>query len=237
MFGIGKKKKIAVNVEKPGSLHLKISEKDKWTVSELTINGDIDGSDLLYLRDMAGYTMSGQKTKGNLGRLDLRHARFVPGGAKYARSLEGGCEIKRENTIPERAFRKCSKLKVVVLPENTVDIEGHAFERCSNLTSVTFNEALETIGERAFRKCGELKSLTFSANIKTIAKEAFAEDDKIGKITIASAKPPAIFINTFYGVANREVRLTVPVGATTTYKKNPSWRKFINVTEDNGLGE
>lgn len=229
MFGFGKKK-LKINVENPGTLHLLI--KDRFSVSELTLSGDINGADLLMLREMAGYTMAGEKSKGSLVRLDLKNARFVPGGGKYARTMQGGVEIEKENVVPKRAFRKCAKLKVVILPENTIEIEEHAFERCSSLTSVTFNEALEYIGERAFRKCGELKSITLHQNIKDLAKEAFAENYKISRMTIMKQKPPTVFMNTFYGVVNREVKLTVPAGASATYRKNPSWRKFINITEE-----
>ena len=233
MFGFGKKKKLAVVVDKPGNLHLIISDKDKFSVTELSITGQLNGDDLAMLREMAGYTMMGNKTKGNLVRLDLSNAEFVPGGGIYARTREGGeCVIERENVVPERAFRKCIKLKVVVLPKNTIEIEAHAFERCTSLTSVTFNEDLQFIGERAFRKCVELKSITLYQNIKDIAKETFAEDEKISRMTIMTPKPPTVFMNTFYGVLNRELKLTVPAGAKQTYRKNPSWRKFLNVVED-----
>jgi len=231
MFGLGKKKKIAVTVDKPGSLHLKISDKDKFSVSELTVSGQLNGDDLFMLREMAGYSMAGSKPKGNLVRLDLAEAEFIPGGGKYAISPEGECFIERENNIPKRAFRKCVKLKVVILPKNTIEIEEHAFERCSNLTSVTFNQELQFIGERAFRKCTELKSITLYKNIKDLAKEAFAEDNKISRMTVMTPQPPTVFMNTFYGVLNRELKLSVPYGSKQVYRKNPSWRKFLNVEE------
>ncbi len=238
MFGIGKKKKLSVNLEKPGTLHLIITDKDKFSVSELTITGQLNGADLLMLREMAGYTMTGQKSKGNLIRLDLAGAQFVPGGGRYARTPQGeDCEIERENVVPKRAFRKCVKLKVVILPANTIMVEEHAFERCISLTSVTFNNELKYIGERAFRKCGELKSISLHENILDISKEAFAEDAKISRITVMTPKPPTLFMNTFYGVMNREVKLLVPAGASQTYRKNPSWRKFLNVEEIGGAQE
>ncbi len=233
MFGLGKKRR-TVTVEKAGTLHLQITDKDKFSISELTISGELNGADLFLLREMAGYTMGGAKSKGHLVRLDLKNARFVPGGGKYARTNEGGCEIDKENVIPKRAFRKCAKLKVVIVPDNTIEIEEHAFERCISLASVTLNESLEIIGERAFRKCGELKSITLHANIKEIAKEAFSENYKISRMSVATSTPPTIYVNTFYGVINRELKLTVPAGCSQVYKKNPSWRKFINVTEDSG---
>ena len=48
MFGIGSKKK-EVTVEKAGSLHLMIDDNEKLTITELTINGEINGTDLLLL--------------------------------------------------------------------------------------------------------------------------------------------------------------------------------------------
>ena len=170
MFGIGSKKK-EVTVEKAGSLHLMIDDNEKLTITELTINGEINGTDLLLLREMAGYTVSGRHPNGALKRLDLKNAKFVPGGQAYAKSADGDCFIEEEDMIPVRAFRKCANLQVVILPESTKKIGGHAFERCVKLSSINMPEGLLTIGSRAFRKCYEIKSITIPSTVQTIERE------------------------------------------------------------------
>lgn len=230
MFGIGSKKK-EVTVEKAGSLHLMIDDNEKLTITELTINGEINGTDLLLLREMAGYTVSGRHPNGALKRLDLKNAKFVPGGQAYAKSADGDCFIEEEDVIPVRAFRKCANLQVVILPESTKEIGGHAFERCVKLSSINMPEGLLTIGSRAFRKCYEIKSITIPSTVQTIEREAFAEDEKVGKIYMMPPTPPAISVNTFYALGVNNVKLTVPAGSAEVYKKNISWKKFKAIRE------
>lgn len=228
LFGFGTKK-LQVSLEKPGTLHHHISDDEKYTVSELTIEGELNGTDLLFLRDMAGYSMVHGGSKGCLKRLDLKNARFVPGGEGYARNSQGMCFITEADVIPVRAFRKCENLHVVVLPDNVKRIEPHAFERCTHLSSVSIPEGLETIGLRAFRKCQELKTITFPSTLTGIDKEAFSDDVKIKKVVLNAVTPPEVHLSTFYDVPVFEVKLSVPADSVTTYKKNPAWKKFKKV--------
>lgn len=228
LFGFGTKK-LQVSLEKPGTLHHHISDDEKYNVSELTIEGELNGTDLLLLRDMAGYSMTHGGSKGCLKRLDLKNARFVTGGEGYARNAQGMCFITEDDVIPVRAFRKCENLHVVILPDNVKRIEPHAFERCSHLSSVSIPEGLETVGFRAFRKCLELKTITFPSTLTGIDKEAFSDDVRLKKMCINSSTPPEIHISSFYDVPVFEVRFYVPEEAITTYKKNPVWKKFRNI--------
>lgn len=230
MFGIGNKKKV-VTMEAPGTLKNIITEGEKFTVTELTIIGEINGTDLLLIREMAGYTASGHHSEGKLKRLDLKNARFVPGGEKYARKNDGYCTIEEADIIPLRAFRKCDKLQVVILPEGTKKIEGHAFERCTHLSSITIPEGIEYLGSRAFRKCYELKTISIPSTVVDMGKETFSEDMKLGKLYVLAEKPPMIYVNTFFGVGISEMKLYVPAGASPAYKKATTWKRFKNMKE------
>ncbi len=230
MFGIGNKKKV-VTLEAPGTLNNIISEDEKFAITELVITGEINGTDLKLIREMAGYTASGRNSEGKLKRLDLKNARFVPGGEKYARKNDGYCSIEEADLVPQRAFRKCDKLQVVILPEGTKKIEGHAFERCTHLSSITIPEGVEYIGSRAFRKCYELKTISIPSTVVDMGKETFSEDGKLGKLYVLAEKPPMIYVNTFFGVAISEIKLYVPTGASSVYKKTITWKRFRNMKE------
>ena len=231
MFGFGSKKKEVV-LDRPGSLHLHVTDYDKFSITDLVVSGELNGDDLALLREMAGYRGTGGKSLGSLSRLDLKNARFVPGGKAYARSPRGECFIEEEGNIPVRAFRKCEKLKVVVLPEGIKTVGAHAFERCTALSSITMQEGLETIGVRAFRKCYSLKVLNFPPTVTLIDNEAFSEDEKIKKIYMMPFNPPTAYVNSFYGVDTAEVKLFIPESTLESYKKNMSWKKFRKIKEE-----
>jgi hypothetical protein len=54
------------------------------------------------------------------------------------------------------AFRQCSALTSVTIPESVTTIGEMAFRQCSALTSVTIPESVTTIGEGAFGECSAL---------------------------------------------------------------------------------
>ncbi len=64
--------------------------------------------------------------------------------------------------IGEGAFRNCTKLKEVVIPDGVKYIERSAFENCTSLESVTIPSTLEFLGKDAFAGCTSLKNIECS---------------------------------------------------------------------------
>ena len=56
-------------------------------------------------------------------------------------------------TIGEDAFRDCSNLTSVTIPNSVTEIGGWAFSGCNALTSVTIPNSVTTIGNSAFYDC------------------------------------------------------------------------------------
>lgn len=71
-----------VKVLQPGMLSTIVGEQ-KNTITNLQVSGKINGSDIAFLRAMAGADKKGNPTDGNLQILDLSEARIVAGGDAY----------------------------------------------------------------------------------------------------------------------------------------------------------
>ena len=61
--------------------------------------------------------------------------------------------------IGEAAFRSCTKLTEVVMPDTITSMGTWTFRNCSNLKKVTFSKNLYSIGYNAFFYCTSLEEV------------------------------------------------------------------------------
>ena len=162
---------ITINLTKAGSLPKKIVRNKKYLVTNLKIIGEINGTDLRYLREMAGCYVKGEK--GKLSILDLSEARIVEGGDYYY--YNGATHYRTSNDIMGAcAFTYCESLTSIKLPSSVTKIDGFAFNRCPSLTSVNIPSCVKEIGESAFECCESLTSINIPSSVTEIGEEAFS---------------------------------------------------------------
>ena len=90
--------------------------------------------------------------------------------------------------IGDDAFRGCSALKKVTIPQSVTSIGDSAFAGCHNLDSVTINDAATSIGNRAFTECPLTTTLSLGKKITTIGDDAFYDCRGLTSVTI----PPSV---------------------------------------------
>ena len=87
-------------------------------------------------------------------------------------------------TIGEGAFKECSLLSSVDVPEGTKKIGKEAFYMCESIKNVSFPDSLKSIGESAFCGCGELVRIILPKGLKEIGEGSFALCCKAKKLSI-----------------------------------------------------
>ena len=147
------------------------------------------------------------------------------------------------------AFRGCTGLKDVELPDRLLRIGQGAFQDCSNLGSVIIPKSVEMIGLEAFRDCKALTTLTFKdrtyydgtntlvidnyafigctslrsamlpARTKSVGKQAFYNDSAITEVEILGGQLEYIGESAFAGL-NSNVWMTI-------WKKDPNNKMTI----------
>ena len=161
-------KQITINLEKAGTLPDRIGSSKKYKITNLKIIGEINGTDLRMIRDMAGSSSNGNSTDGKLSVLDLSKAKIVEGGDCYHINYYTSNDV-----IGSYAFDGCSGLTNLTLPAGITEIGEGAFFGCSGLTSLNLPAGITKIGSFAFLGCRGLTSLTLPAGITKIGDYAF----------------------------------------------------------------
>lgn len=112
------------------------------------------------------------------------------------------------------------------IPKGVVEIEEYAFAKCRNLKSITIPETVRKIGRGAFDACREtfviysdLGVITVSSNLETIIVSWLCPPKEIDSHIFGCITNPS------------KIRLIVPEGSESDYKKDPVWKNCEVIEE------
>lgn len=86
--------------------------------------------------------------------------------------------------IGDEAFKKCSSLISVTIPDGVTTIGEGAFLGCENLTDVTIPDSVTSIGEYAFSGCEKLTNVMIPYTVTSIVERAFQLCKSLMVVTI-----------------------------------------------------
>ena len=199
---------VTIKLDEAGTLPDRIGENQKYLITNLKIVGKINGTDLKFIREMAGRDFNREKTDGKLSILDLSEAKIVEGGDAYFWDVDNqytsndmlgdnafyGCSGLTSLTIPSgvtsigrAAFESCSGLKSLTIPSGVTSIGNYVFDGCSGLTSLIIPSGVTSIGGWTFRGCSGLTSLTIPSSVTSIGEWAFSGCSGFTSLTIPSS--------------------------------------------------
>ena len=239
--------KRSIHVANAGTLSDYISEGERNQIKELTLTGEINGTDLFLLRTMAGCAerhfddigKSRGDSQGSLVSLDLSDVKIVAGGDIYyyvtdyygidkARDFY----IEEDNIIPAAAFVE-SNLREIILPTNITAIGEGAFLKNRQLTSITIPNSVVTIEGRAFSVCSSLTSITIPNSVTSIGNQAFAYCNGLTSVISEILQPfntEKIFYTLYDDIYSNAI-LYVPTGTIDKYMATDGWKEFDNIVE------
>ena len=217
-------KQITIKLEKAGTLPSKIGDTKKYKITNLKIMGEINGTDLCFIRNMAGPVNGFDHLERKLATLDLSSSKIVKGGDSYYNYYDkgyytsddvigahafSGCRSLTSLTLPscittidDCTFYGCSGLTSLTLPSSVTSIGGSAFYGCSGLTSLTLPSGVTSIGEYAFSGCSGLTSLTLPSGVTSIGDYAFSGCRSLTSLTLPSSVTSSIGRWVFDGCYN-----------------------------------
>ena len=205
-------KQITIKLEKAGTLPDRIGSSKKYKITNLKIIGEINGTDLSMIREMAGSNFYGNSTDGKLSVLDLSEAKIVEGGDGYYNDY--GYDYYTSNDV----------------------ISSYAFSYCSGLTSLNLPAGITSIGNCAFVDCSGLTSITLPAGITSIGFDAFAGCSGLTSIYVYAEKVPEIDRYVFEGFDAKKCTLYVPMGTRDDYCASDFGNYFENIVEFDATG-
>ena len=254
-------KQITIKLEKAGTLPDKIGSTKKFQITNLKIIGEINGTDLRMIREMAGCNWFREFTEGKLAILDLSEAKIVSGGDSYINyCAESGGEIYYINDdgtapfafykcrsltsvslpsgakyIDYAAFKNCSSLTNVVIPSGVTAIRSLAFSGCSSLTNINIPSGVTTIWFHAFRGCESLTNITLPSSITEIMDNAFNYCHGLTSIYVYNKQIPKMGRNVFLGCDAKKCTVYVPKGTYDDYWLS-EFGYFENIVEFDPTG-
>lgn len=170
------------HVETPGTLPQLVGEDNKYTITEMKVTGNLNGTDLRLIREMAGRSLNGSATTGVLMKLDLQNARIVEGGEAYY-NKSGRVYYSKNDEIGNNLFYG-SILIEIKLPKSTVLIDDYAFSHSIGLKTVSVPNGVKSIGLSAFQGCKLLDNIQLPENLEVLEDYAFEDCSMLKEVVL-----------------------------------------------------
>ena len=170
-----------VTVTEAGTLSTLIPASEKNAITSLTVSGTLNGTDIRFIREMAGLDIEGETTDGKLTELNIAGIELTDGGDAYYEDAWSKYYTATSYDVSEdNDLYYCTDL-------------SYAFTG-TNLTKVVWPATMWEVGENALAYCSDLKEFVLGSETNEIKPHAFSRCSALEKITLT---PKIIYIDEF----------------------------------------
>lgn len=178
---------LSVQVDTAGTLNTLIAPDKKYTITNLTLSGYLNDTDVLYIREMCGGGIDTiVNNSGKLKNLNLADARIVPSDEIYYQWYNRIYKTDG-NIISACMFSNITQLDSIVLPRNTMIIDKGAFSGCTGLTYIDWGSNLFRIEDEAFNHCLKLTTINLSEGLVFLGDGAFNQCTSLTSLIIPNS--------------------------------------------------
>jgi len=114
-------------------------------------------------------------------------------------------------SIGYEAFNYGSSIISVTIPNSVTSINDSAFSHCSNLTSITIPNNVTYIGRKAFKNCTSLTSITIPNNVTYIGEEVFCDCRNLTTLNFNAINCEYDFLVSEYDTSRRHPFYNCPI--------------------------
>ena len=132
------------------------------------------------------------------------------------------------------AFRGCNspRFTELYIPNSVVTIGGTAFADCSHILELDIPDSVTSIGTGAFNGCSGATKLTIGTGITSIGEVAFGACTSLTSITIKATTPPTLGTDgsgSSHAFTNtNNCPIYVPAASVNTYKNARYWTAYAD---------
>ena len=192
---------------------------DKLNATRWTISGEINGTDIAFIREVLD--------NGKMTDLDLGNAIIVSGGEPYYKTSYSEY-LTEDNVVGNNMFYRAKSLISLVLPSTIQKIESYSIQGCDNLATITIPELCLEVESSAISNCKNLSSIHLGKSLEKFESMNGNSCPALRTITVDADNANFVSNEGVLYSKDKDILYKYPSGKVESSFKIPTSVKVIN---------